>query len=141
MLQCCTQYNPPAQCFPVQTAFPPLSGNTEYTRAMQQQIAGNRDQKNSKTLHSGHTEKFTQGTVEKKRRTRVGTEPVCSQHSASQDTLRDCTKCRGIQACARFKDSLTQSLMRLLVAVAVRNLRSSAPFPSTRWSTVQGYFY
>ncbi len=21
---------------------------------------------------------------------------VCSQHSASQDTLRDCTKCRGI---------------------------------------------
>ena len=100
----CTQYNPPAQCFPVQTAFPPLSGNTEYTRSMQQQqIAGNRDQKNSKTLHSGHTEKFTQGTIEKKRGTRVGAEPVCSQHSASQDTLRDCTKCRGILAYVRFK--------------------------------------
>ena len=28
---------------------------------------------------------------------------VCSQHSASQDTLRDCTKCRGILAYARFK--------------------------------------
>ena len=28
---------------------------------------------------------------------------VNSQHSASQDTLRDCTKCRGILACARFK--------------------------------------
>ena len=27
---------------------------------------------------------------------------VCSQHSASQDTLRDSTKCRGILACARF---------------------------------------
>ena len=39
------------------------------------------------------------------------------------------------------KPSLAQSLMRLLVAVAVRNLRSSAPFPSTRWSTAQGYFY
>jgi hypothetical protein len=37
--------------------------------------------------------------------------------------------------------SLAQSLMRLLVAVAVRNLRSSTPFPSTRWSTAQGYFY
>jgi hypothetical protein len=99
----CAQYNPPAQCFPVQTAFPPLAGNTEYTRAMQQQIAGNRNQKNSKALHSGDTEKFTQGAVEKKRGTRVGAEPVCSQHSASQDTLRDCTKCRGILACARFK--------------------------------------
>ncbi len=31
--------------------------------------------------------------------------------------------------------SLAQSLMRLLAAVAVRNLRSSVPFPSTRWST------
>jgi len=28
---------------------------------------------------------------------------VSSQHSASQDTLRDCTKCRGILACARSK--------------------------------------
>ena len=27
---------------------------------------------------------------------------VSSQHSASQDTLRDSTKCRGILACARF---------------------------------------
>jgi hypothetical protein len=45
---------------------------------MQQQIAGNRNQKkNSKALHSGHTEKFTQGAVEKKRGTRVGAEPVC----------------------------------------------------------------
>jgi hypothetical protein len=49
--------------------------------------------------------------------------------------------CRGILTCARFKASLAQSLMRLLVVVAVRNLRSSAPFPSTRWSTAQGYFY
>jgi hypothetical protein len=30
-------------------------------------------------------------------------DPVCSQHSASQDTLRDCTKCRGILAYARSK--------------------------------------
>ena len=37
--------------------------------------------------------------------------------------------------------SLAQSLMRLLVAVTVRNSRSSAPFPSTGWSTAQGYFY
>jgi len=32
-------------------------------------------------------------------------------------------------------------LMRLLVRVTVRNSRSSALFPSTVWSTAQGYFY
>jgi hypothetical protein len=38
MLQCCTQYNPPAQCFPVQTAVPPLAGNAECTRTEQRVV-------------------------------------------------------------------------------------------------------
>jgi hypothetical protein len=66
---------------------------------------------------------------------------VNSHHSASQDTLRNCTKCRGILARARFEPSLAWRQMRLLVGVTVRNSRSSAPFPSTMWSTAQGYFY
>jgi hypothetical protein len=58
---------------------------------------------------------------------------VCSHHSASKDTLRNCTKCRGILACARLKPSLAGRQMRLLVGVTVRNSQSSAPFPLTVW--------
>jgi sulfur relay (sulfurtransferase) complex TusBCD TusD component (DsrE family) len=40
---------------------------------------------------------------------------VCSHRSASQDTLRNCAKCRGILAHARLKPSLSWKQMRLLV--------------------------
>ncbi len=40
---------------------------------------------------------------------------VCSHRSASQDTLRNCTKCRGILAHTRIKPSLSWRQMRLLV--------------------------
>ncbi|MFN9905058.1 MAG: hypothetical protein ACK56F_02890, partial [bacterium] len=54
----CVQYNPPAQCFPVQTAFPPLAGNTEYTRAMQQQIVWQQNKN-----HAKHCTQGTQSTA------------------------------------------------------------------------------
>jgi hypothetical protein len=64
-----------------------------------------------------------------------------SHRSASQDTLTNCAKCRGILARARLEPSLAWRQMRLLVGVTVRNSRSSAPFSSTVWPTAQGYFY